>query len=115
MSTTSYRRAFTLPIVEARVLILNKQPDSPRSVHFRHLGKTGETNPATAKWQESQDGTNWDDIAGTAQVIDQGAGTSWLLTSTKPYVALAAFGNVEVEVEVNRSDPDQALPETVNL
>jgi hypothetical protein len=115
MSTTSYRRTVTLPITEERVLVLNKQPDAPRAVLFRHLGKTGETNPATAKWQESQDGTNWDDIAGTAQVVSAGAATSWLLTSSKPYVALAAFGNVDIEVEVNRSDPDQALPETVNL
>jgi hypothetical protein len=115
MSTTTYRRTITLPVTEARVLILNKQPDGPRSALLRHLGKPSETNPATVKWQESQDGTNWDDIAGTAQVVSAGAPASWLLTSTKPFVALAAFGNIDVEVQLDRSDPDQALPETVSL
>lgn len=115
MSFQRYSRTLVLPVVEDRVLILNKQADAPRSLQFRHLGKDGQTNPATIKMQESQDGVNWDDIAGTAQVVDAGNGTSLLITSNKPYVALAGYGNVDVEVEVNRSDPDSPLPQLVNL
>lgn len=115
MSVTGFQRTITLPITESRVLILNKQADAPRLIHLRHLGKPGETTPATAKWQESQDNVNFDDVAGTAVVVDAGKGTSWLLTTTKPFVALAAFGNVDVEIHISRSDPDGVLPQTVNL
>lgn len=115
MSMTSFQRTIALPVTESRVLIFNKQADNPRTVHLRHLGKVGQTSPATVKWQESQDAVNWDDISGTAQVVDAGKGTAWLLSSTKPYIALAAFGNVDVEVKLNRSDPDELLPQTVNL
>ena len=115
MSFQRYSRTLTLPIIEGRVLVLNKQSDAPRSLQVRHLGKAGQTNPATIKMQESQDAVNWNDIGGTGQVIDAGNGTSLLITSNKPYVALAGYGNVDIEVEVNRSDPDSALPQTVNL
>lgn len=115
MSVETFQRAILLPVTEARVLILNKQADTPRAVHLRHLGKTGQTTPATVKWQESQDNVNYDDIAGTAVVVNAGKGTAWLLTSTKPFIALAAFGNVDVEVQIGRSDPDGSLPQTVNL
>lgn len=115
MAFQKYSRVISLPITESRVLVLNRQASSPRAVLLRHLGKAGQTNPATVKWQESQDGVNWQDISGTAQVVDAGNGTTWVLQSTAPYVALAAYGNIDVEVEVNRSDPDSALPQTVNL
>jgi hypothetical protein len=115
MSKSNYNREITLPVSEDRVLILNRQADSPRSVHLRHLGKSGQTGPATVKWQESQDNVNWNDIAGTSQIVDAGQGTAWLITSTKPYVALAGYGNVDVEVDVNRTDPDSTLPQTVNF
>lgn len=115
MSMTNFNTTFLTPVTEDRVLILNKQIDAPRAVHLRHLNKTGQTGPVTVKWQESQDGVNWDDIAGTSQVVNAGAGTSWLLNSNKPFVALAAFGNVDVEVQISRSDPDTSLPMTVSL
>lgn len=115
MSTSDYTRSLTLPITEDRVLILNRQADTPRTIRLRHQGKPGQTNPATVKWQESNDNANWNDIAGTAQVVDTGQGTSWIITSTKSYVALAGYGNVDVEVSVSRSDPDAPLPQTVNF
>ncbi len=115
MSMTKFNRTLTLPITEDRVLILAKQADTPRQIQLRHLGKSGQTTPATLKWQESQDGSNWYDIAGTSITVAAGAGTGWMLTSTKPYVALAGYGNVDVEVSVDRSDPDGALPERVNV
>jgi len=115
MSFSTYARDITLPVTETRVLIMTKQPDSPRSVHVRHLGKSGETGPATLKFQESQDNSTWDDISGTAQIVTTGTGTSWLITSTKPYVALSGYGNVDIEVKVIRSDPDTSLPQTATV
>lgn len=115
MSFQKFTRNLTLPVTEERVLIMNKQSDAPRAVQVRHLGKSGETTPATLKFQESQDGTNWYDISGTTVVVDSGSGTSWLVTSNKPYVALAGYGNVDIEVAVDRSDPDTSLPQTINM
>ncbi len=115
MSMQSYKRVVTLPVTIDRVLILIKQADSPRTFHIRHLGKPGETGPATIKFQESQDGTAYYDIAGTSQNISMGAGTSMLITSTKPYVGLAGYGNVDIEISVNRSDPDSVLPQTISM
>ena len=115
MSFTSYRRSITLPVTEERVLIMNKQADSPRAFVIRHEGKSGQTGPATIKFQESMDATNYYDISGTAQNIDAGAGTSLLITSTNPYVALSGYGNVDIEVEIIRSDPDSVLPQSVSI
>lgn len=82
---------------------------------MRHLARTGDTNPATAKFQESADGSTWADISGTTQVINAGYGAVWELSSTSPYVALAAYGNVDIEILVSRSDPDGTLPERVSI
>ena len=57
----------------------------------------------------------WYDIAGTSVAVDAGTGTTWLISSTKPYIAMAGYGNVDVEVSVDRSDPDGALPQRVNM
>ena len=115
MSFQGMTREFTLPITESRVLVLQKQADGARAVLMRHLGKSEQTSPATVKFQESQDGSQWYDIAGTIFVVDAGSPASWLITSTKPYVALAGYGNVDVEVAVIRSDPDSTLPQSVNM
>ena len=115
MSTANYKREITLPVAEGRVLVLNKQAAAPRTAQFRHLGKTGQTSPATVKWQESDDGVNYTDIAGTAQVIDAGQATAWLLSSTKSFVALVGYGNIDIEIDVGRSDPDSPLPQTANF
>lgn len=115
MSMTSYTRNLTLPVTETRVLILQKQIDTPRTIHLRHLGKSGETTPATCKWVESLDASTWYDVAGTTVAVDAGEGTSWRLTSTSPYVALSGYGNVDIEVSISRSDPDGSLPERVSI
>lgn len=98
--------AFTAPVTETRQLILTKQSDGPRTAQVRHLGKDGQTNPLTVKWQDSYNGSDWTDISGTAEVIDAGTPQAWVLTSNKPYVALAVYGDVDYVVEVGRSDPD---------
>jgi hypothetical protein len=115
MGISAYTRTIGVPVTESRIIVLRKQADSPRTVHLRHLGRPGQTGPVTAKWQESLDGTTWNDIAGSAKIIDASAGTAWLIVSTKPFLALAAYGNVDIEVTVSRSDPDSSLPQTVDL
>jgi hypothetical protein len=115
MGVSTFDREMLLPITETRVLILIKQADSPRSIHIRHLAKAGQTNPATVKLQESNDNSSYTDIAGTAQTLDAGYGTSMVISSTKPYIALSGYGNVDVEVMVVRTDTDTTLPQTVSI
>lgn len=115
MSFSTVDIDLTLPVTEARVVLFNKAPDTPRVALLRHLNKAGQTGPATVKWQHSFDGVNWDDLPGTPQVVNAGAGTSWLIDSTRQFLALAAFGNVDVELFVGRSDPEAVSPPTFGL
>lgn len=115
MSFQSYTTTVTLAVTETRVMVLSKQADGAKTIMVRHLGLDSETNPATLKLQESQDNSSWTDVSGSAQVVSADGCASWLVTSTKPYVALTGYGNVSIEVSVTRSDPDQSIPFTVNM
>ncbi|KKN55300.1 hypothetical protein LCGC14_0583910 [marine sediment metagenome] len=106
MSVRNLNIKIQLPVTEARVLRLTQSASIPRTMSVRHLNETGDTGPATVKWQESQDGVTFTDIAGTATVLNPGAGQSYLITSTSPFVALSGFGDVAIEVAVQRTDND---------
>ena len=106
MSVRNLNIKIQLPVTEARVLILTQAATIPRVMHVRHLNETGDTGPATVKWQESDDNVTFNDIAGTATVLNPGAGQAFLITSTRPFVALSAFGDVAIEVAVQRTDND---------
>ncbi len=115
MSVLNLNIKIQLPVTEARVLILTRSATIPRVAQVRHLNEAGDTGPATIKWQESDDGVTFTDIAGTAAVLTAGAGQSYVLNSTRSFVALAAFGDVAIEVGVQRADNDNPSQPQVSI
>jgi hypothetical protein len=59
-------------------------------------------NGVTLKYQESDDGTTWSDIAGTNASVAPGASDGQKVTSVRRYIALFAGGNALMEFSVQR-------------
>jgi len=57
---------------------------------------------AAIRYQESDDGQNWTDIANTTATINPGESNGQVVTSARARIALHAGGNVKLSVAVIR-------------
>jgi hypothetical protein len=57
---------------------------------------------ATIKYQESDDGSTWTDIAGTPATINPGKANGQIVVTSRRLISLFAGGNVDLLVTVAR-------------
>jgi len=57
---------------------------------------------AAIKYQESDDGTTWTDIAGTTATVNPGASDGQRVVASRARIALHAGGNVQIVFSVTR-------------
>lgn len=57
---------------------------------------------AAIRYQESDDGQNWTDIANTTATVNPGESNGQIVTSARARIALHAGGNVKLSVAVIR-------------
>ena len=57
---------------------------------------------AAIRYQESDDGQTWTDIANTTATVNPGASNGQIVTSARARIALHAGGNVKMSVSVIR-------------
>ena len=57
---------------------------------------------AAIRYQESDDGQNWTDIANTTATVNPGASNGQLVASARARIALHAGGNIKMSVSIVR-------------
>lgn len=91
---------YTAPAVAARVVEFYNSADLPPYVVVENLD-AGVSVPI--KFQESDDGTNWTDIAGTTKTVGPSQSVSTEVVTSKARIALHAGGNASILVTVGRT------------
>ena len=91
---------YVAPAVADRVLRFRNAQDVPPYVVVENL--EGAVS-VPIKFQESDDGTNWTDISGTAATVNPGTSVATEVVSSRAMVALHAGGNARIQVTVNRT------------
>jgi len=90
---------YTAPSVAARIFEFRNDGDTPPHVTVENLDAVAS---AAVKYQESDDGTTWTDIAGSPVTIPPGDADAQSVVSLKSRIACHAGGNVKVSVSVKR-------------
>ena len=91
---------YTAPAVADRVVQFQNALDVPPYVVVENLDGAVSV---PIKYQESDDGSTWTDIAGTNATVNPGQSVSCSVVTSRARVALHAGGNANVLVTVNRT------------
>lgn len=91
---------YTAPAVAGRVVEFYNSNDLAPYVVVENL-ESGVSVPI--KFQESDDGTNWTDIANTTTTVSPGDSVGTSVVSSRARIALHAGGNAQILVGVNRT------------
>lgn len=90
---------YIAPAIAARVVEFRNDGDLEPHVVVEN---TGSTASAAIRYQESDNGSNWTDIANTAATVLPGGSKQQLIVSTKARLALYAQGNTPITVTVSK-------------
>lgn len=93
------RAVYLAPAIAARVVEFQNNGDLPPYVTVENLDGVAS---AAIVYQESDDGVNWSDIAGTTATVNPGQSNGQIVVTTRRLIALHAGGNVNVSVSVTR-------------
>lgn len=90
---------YDAPAIAARVLEFQNNGNLPPYCVVENLDAS---SSAPIKYQESDDGTTWTDIASTTASINPGESDGQRVTSARSRIALHAGGNLKLLVSVSR-------------
>lgn len=90
---------YTAPAIAARVLEFAASGDLPPYCVVENLDGT---SSVAVKYQESDDGTTWTDLAGTTVSINPGESDGQIVTASRARIALHVGGNVQIQFSVTR-------------
>ena len=90
---------YTAPAIATRVVEMFNTLDLPP---YCVIENTDAVASAAIKYQESDDGQNWTDIAGTPATVNPGQANGQIVVTSRRLVALHAGGNVKLLVSVTR-------------
>jgi hypothetical protein len=90
---------YAAPAIAARVVEFYNSADLPPHVVVENLDDAAS---ASIKYQESDDGTTWTDIAGPTATVNPGQADAQSITTARARIALHAGGNVSLNVRVTR-------------
>jgi len=93
------RAVYLAPSIAARVVEFQNNGDLAPYCVVENLDGVAS---AAIVYQESDDGVNWSDIAGTTATVNPGQGNGQIITSIRRLIALHAGGNVSLTVSVTR-------------
>lgn len=96
----THTNVYDAPAVADRIMIFHN-PTLPPVVIVEHFDGT-EINSSAIKFQESNDGSSWSDIAGTNATINPGLSNTQTISSGQARLALHAGGNVKLRVTLIR-------------
>jgi len=96
---SSKSATYIAPAIASRIVEFQNDGDLPPHVL---LENTGLTASAAIRYQESDNGSNWTDIANTAGTVLPGESNQQLIVSTKARLALYAQGNTPLNVTVSK-------------
>ena len=85
------------PSIAARIIEFRNDGDLAPIVLIEN---TGQGLSAAIRFQESDNGSNWSDVANSADTVLPGSSTQQIVVSTKARLALYAQGNVPLSVTV---------------
>ena len=91
---------YVAPVVAAIVTEFYNSSDVPPYVVVENLDGAVSV---PIKFQESDDGTTWTDIAGTTATVNPGDSDAQSIVTSRARVALHAGGNASILVSVNRT------------
>jgi len=91
---------YTAPAVADRVTEFQNSADLPPYVSVENLDSSVSV---PIKFQESDDGTNWTDIAGTTNTVGPSDSVGVVVVATRAKIALHAGGNARILVSVHRT------------
>ena len=96
MFITQNQPSLTVPVGEGTVFDVQGSAAESKTVKIMNLD---DTNTLTYKFQYSDDGTTWTDVAALSTV----APADWLVTTLTAHVfhRLRAYGNLDIAVEVS--------------
>lgn len=92
--------SYTAPAVADRIVRFYNSDDVPPYVVVENLDGAVSV---PIKFQESDDGTNWTDIAGSNATVNPGESVAQSVVTSRAQIALHAGGNARVLVSVNRT------------
>lgn len=92
--------SYIAPAVADRVVQFQNSDDVPPYVVVENLDGAVSV---PIKFQESDDGTNWTDIAGTNATVNPAESVACSVVTSRARIALHAGGNARVLVTVNRT------------
>ncbi len=90
---------YSAPAIAARVAEFTNNGDLAPYCVVENLDGTAS---AAIRYQESDDGNTWTDIAGTTRTVNPGKSDGQLVVSTKRLIALHAGGNVRISLGLIR-------------
>ncbi len=90
---------YTTPAVADRVVQFNNDGAHAPVVTIENLD-VGQS--LSLKYQESDDGSTWTDIAGTTVVVNPGEVDVQEIVSTRRLIALNAGNNVQIQLQLQR-------------
>ena len=91
---------YTAPAVAAKVVEFNNSLDLAPYVTVENLDGAVSV---PIKFQESDDGSTWTDIAGTNATVNPGQSVGCSVVTSRARIALHAGGNARVLVSINRT------------
>lgn len=91
---------YLAPAVANQVVEFHRPADLPPYVVVENLD-AGVSVPI--KFQESDDGTSWTDIAGTNSTVGPSDSVGAVVVATRARIALHAGGNAQIQVSVHRT------------
>jgi hypothetical protein len=90
---------YDAPAIAARVVEFANSGDLASYVVVENLDTLAS---AAIRYQESDDGQNWTDIANTTATVNPGESNGQIVTSARARIALHAGGNIKLSVAVIR-------------
>lgn len=84
---------YTAPALATRVVTFHNNGDLPPYCVVENLDATAS---AAIRYQESDDGASWTDVAGTTATVNPGTSNGQIVVSAKRLIALHAGGNVKL-------------------
>lgn len=91
--------SYLAPAIAGRVVEMQNNGDLSPYIVVENLDGSAS---AAIVYQESDDGVNWTDIAGTTATVNPGVSNGQIVQSTRRLIALHAGGNVRLDVSVIR-------------
>jgi len=89
-----HEAVYDAPAVADRIVEFRNSGDLPPYCKVENLDGAAS---AAIRYQESDDGTTWADIAGTTATVTPGESDGQIVVSSRARIALHAGGNVQVQ------------------